>query len=155
MAFDKLTATEFLDIARALAVQFYNKSAYANAVLWVTRYLDKGGPDSQLKVLLAQSYYLGNDFAKAASLLQKLDRANEAAGRVTAESQLLLWASCELKLSRNTGMVTTLEKLATHYPKKGYWNDLIRQVQRNPAFSERLTLDAYRLQRYAGSRWHR
>ncbi|MCX7169663.1 MAG: hypothetical protein NTY41_05050, partial [Proteobacteria bacterium] len=151
MSFDRLPPAEFLDISRALAVQFYRKPDYPNAAVWALRYLDKGGPDPQLKVLLAQSYYLGNDFAKAATQLQELNRADEAAGRVTAESQLQLWANCELKLKRHAGMVATLEKLATHYPKKDYWNDLIRQTQRNPEFSERLTLDAYRLQRYAGS----
>ncbi|MCX7170752.1 MAG: tetratricopeptide repeat protein [Proteobacteria bacterium] len=151
IGFDRLAASEFLEITRALAVQFYNKPDYPNATIWATRYIDKGGPDPQLKVLLAQSYYLSNDFAKAATLLQDINHADEAAGRVTAENQLQLWANCELQLKRHAGMVTTLEKLVTHYPKKDYWNDLIRQVQRNPTFSERLTLDAYRLQRYAGA----
>jgi len=151
IGFDRLAAAEFLEITRALAVQFYNKPDYPNAASWAKLYLDKGGPDPQLKVLLVQSYYLGNDFAKAADLLQAFNRADEAAGKVTAESQLQLWASCEVKLNRPAGMVTTLEKLATHYPKKEYWNDLIRQIQRIPTFSERLTLDAYRLQRYAGA----
>lgn len=150
IGFDRLTDSEYLEITRVLAGQFYNKPDYPNAAIWASRYLDKGGPDPQLKVLLAQSYYLGNDFAKAATLLQEINRADKTAGRVTPESQLQLWANCELKLKRHAGIVTTLEKLATHYPKKDYWNDLIRQVQRNPAFSERLTLDAYRLQRYAG-----
>ncbi|MCX7169061.1 MAG: hypothetical protein NTY41_01910, partial [Proteobacteria bacterium] len=151
MAFDRMTPMELFEITRALAVQFYNKPDYPNAIVWASRYLDKGGTDPQLKALLAQSYFLQNDFGKAAALLQELNRADEAAGRVTAESQLQLWANCELKLNRNAGMIATLEKLASHYPKKDYWNDLIRQSQRNPAFSERLSLDAYRLQRYAGS----
>ncbi|MCX7169966.1 MAG: hypothetical protein NTY41_06625 [Proteobacteria bacterium] len=151
MTFDRLTIAELLETTRALAMQFYRKPDYANAVVWATRYADKGGTDPQVKVLLAQSYYLGNDFAKAAALLQEFDRANEAAGRMTAEIQLQLWADCESKLKSNDGMVSALGKLVIHYPKKEYWNDLIRQIQRNPEFSDRLALDAYRLQRYAGS----
>ncbi|MCX7172020.1 MAG: hypothetical protein NTY41_17545 [Proteobacteria bacterium] len=151
MAFDRLTNAELRDISRALATQFYNKADYANAAAWASRSLEKGGPDPQLEVLLTQSHYLGNNFARAASLLQQLNRADEAAGRVTTESQLQLWVNCELKLSRNAGVVTALEKLVVSYPKRNYWNDLIRRIQRAPEFSERLTLDAYRLQRYAGS----
>ena len=151
MDFNRLTVVEYQDITRALAGQFYRKPDYANAALWATRYLEKGGPDPQIKVLLAQAYYLMNDYAKAASVLQEIIRADEAAGKVTLESQLQLWANCELKLKHNAGMVAALAKLVTHYPKKDYWNDLIRKTQRMPGFSERLALDAYRLQRYAGS----
>ncbi|MCX7175025.1 MAG: hypothetical protein NT159_14125 [Proteobacteria bacterium] len=150
LTFDRLTPAELLDISRGLAAQFYNKPDYANAIVWAARYLEKGGPDPEIKVLLTQAHFLKNDCASAASLLRKFIRDDEAAGRVTAESQLQLWANCELKLNRNAELVMALEKLATHYPKKSYWTDLVRRVQVNPAFSERLALDAYRLQSYAG-----
>jgi len=150
IAFKRLTKDEVLDISRALAVQFYNKPDHANAIVWASRYLEAGGPDPQLKVLLAQSHFLRNDCASAAAVLQKFHRDEAAAGRAMLESQLQLWANCEMKLKHNDELVTALEKLATHYPKKSYWTDLIRRVQVNPAFSERLALDAYRLQVYAG-----
>jgi hypothetical protein len=38
-----------------------------------------------------------------------------------------------------------MEKLATHYPKKEYWTDLLNRVQKKPGFSDRLALDVYRL----------
>lgn len=151
MVFDRLTNAEILDIARALAVQFYNKPDHVNAIAWATRYLEKGGPDPQIKILLAQSHFLKKDCASAATLLRKFNREDEAAGRVMAESQLQLWANCELTLNHNAELVTALEKLVVHYPKKNYWTDLVRRVQVNPAFAERLALDAYRLQSHAGA----
>ena len=151
IAFERLTAKEFLEISRVLAGQFYSKSDYPNASRWAVRYLENGGTDGQIKLLLAQSYYLLNDLAKAANVLQEINHADEAAGRVTAESALQLLANCELKLHHNVSMVVALEKLVVHYPKKDYWNDLIRNIQRNPEFPERLALDTYRLQRYAGA----
>ncbi|MFA6312146.1 MAG: hypothetical protein WCV99_02965 [Sterolibacterium sp.] len=151
MPFDRLTTAELIDISRALAVQFYNKPDHANAIVWATRYLEKGGRDPEIKVLLTQAHFLKNDLAGAAALLQKFNREEEAAGKVMAESQLQLWANCAMKLNRNAELVTALEKLATHYPKKSYWTDLVRRVQVDPAFSERLALDAYRLQSHAGS----
>lgn len=151
MAFDRLKTAEILDISRALAVQFYNKPDHANAIVWADRYLEKGGPDPQIKILLAQSHFLKKDCASAAALLRKFNREDEAAGKVMAESQLQLWANCELTLNHNAELVTALEKLVVHYPKKNYWTDLVRRVQVNPAFAERLALDAYRLQSYAGA----
>ncbi|TRZ68755.1 MAG: hypothetical protein D4S02_03245 [Rhodocyclaceae bacterium] len=150
IGFNRLTKEEFLDISRALAVQFYNKPDHANAVVWAARYLEKGGPEPQIKVLLAQAHFLRNDCASAAAVLQKFNREDEAAGRVMPENQLQLWANCEMKLKHNDELVTALERLVIHYPKKSYWTDLVRRVQVNPAFSERLALDAYRLQSYAG-----
>jgi len=150
LTFNRLTKDEFLDIARALAVQFYNKPDHANAAVWAARYLEKGGPEPQIRILLAQAHFLLNDCAAAAAAVQKFSREDEAAARVTPESQLRLWANCEMKLKHNEALVTALERLVIHYPKKSYWTDLIRRVQVNPAFSERLALDAYRFQSYAG-----
>jgi tetratricopeptide (TPR) repeat protein len=150
IATNRLTKEEILDISRALAVLFYNKPDHVNAAVWAVRYLEKGGPESQIKVLLAQSYFLRNDCANAATVLQKFNREDEAAGRVMAESQLQLWANCEMKLNHNAELVMALEKLVIHFPKKSYWTDLVRRMQVNPAFAERLALDAYRLQSYAG-----
>lgn len=151
MTFNRLTDKEFLDIARGLAGQFYQKADYANAIVWTKRYLEKGGPDPQLKVLLVQSHYLLKDYASAAALLKEIVRNDEAAGRVTAESQLKLWVNCESILNRQAEVVAAMEKLVTHYPTKEYWNDLIYRIRRNPEFSERLLLDVYRLQMNAGT----
>jgi len=151
MSFNRLTTAELLDISRALAVQFYNKPDHPNAIVWANRYLELGGPESQIRVLLAQSHYLKNDCASAATVLRKFNRDDEAAGRVMPEGQLQLWANCEMTLKRNAELVMALERLAVHYPKKAYWSDLIRRIQVNPAFAERLALDAYRLQFHAGA----
>ena len=151
IAFNRLSTAEVLDISHSLAVHFYNRPDHANAIVWATRYVEMAGPDPQIKALLAQSYYLKNDCASAAALLQKFSRDDDAKGRVTPETQLQLWANCELKLKHNAELVTALERLVTHYPKKNYWANLVRQIQANPAFSERLALDAYRLQFNAGA----
>ena len=44
-----------------------------------------------------------------------------------------------------------MEKLVTYYPKKEYWVDLLSRMQRKPNFSDRLSLDAYRLSLATGS----
>lgn len=150
MASDRLTAAEYFNISLGLAGQFYKQGDYPNAAMWAQRYLDKGGPDPQIKTLLAQTHYLRKDYAGAASLLQEISRADDAAGRVTGETQLKLWANCEMKLNHGPETIVALEKLVTRYPKKEYWNDLIYRVRQNPKFPDRLALDFYRLQLNAG-----
>ena len=44
-----------------------------------------------------------------------------------------------------------MEKLVTYYPKKEYWVDLLSRLQRKPNFSDRLSLDTYRLSLATGS----
>ena len=44
-----------------------------------------------------------------------------------------------------------MERLVTYYPKKEYWVDLLSRMQRKPNFSDRLSLDAYRLSLATGS----
>ena len=48
------------------------------------------------------------------------------------------------------GYVGVLEKLATHHPKKEYWADLLYRLQRKAGFSDRLSLDLYRLKLASG-----
>ena len=38
-----------------------------------------------------------------------------------------------------------IEKLLTYYPKKDYWIDLLGRIQSKPGYSERLSLNLYRL----------
>ena len=38
-----------------------------------------------------------------------------------------------------------LERLVAYYPKREYWVDLLRRIESKPGFSNRLTLDVYRL----------
>ena len=44
-----------------------------------------------------------------------------------------------------------MEKLVTFYPKKEYWVDLLSRMQRKANFSDRLSLDTYRLSLATGS----
>src|ERR1035441_8666764 len=55
------------------------------------------------------------------------------------------------KLGDNNAVVYAMEKLVTYYPKKEYWVDLMSRMQRKPTFSDRLSLDAYRLSLATGS----
>jgi hypothetical protein len=67
------------------------------------------------------------------------------------EEELQIVANCNLKQKDNAGYVAAMEKLATYYPKKEYWTDLLNRVQKKPGFSDRLAIDVYRLKMATGN----
>lgn len=151
IASGKLPAADQQKIMQSMAGTFYRAKDYPKAIAWAQRYQKAGGNDPNMGLLLTQSYYLGGQYATAAKSMQEHVAAEEKAGQNPTEEQLQLLASCYVKLNDNAGYTAALEKLVTHYPKKEYWADLLARVQRKPGFSDRLSLDVYRLMQSTGN----
>lgn len=147
----RVSGAEKLSIMEALAGTYYRAKDYATATSWATRYQKEGGTNPQIIGLISQAKFLGGDYAGTARELQAGVQASEKAGKAPSEEHLQLLANCYLKLDDAKGYAYALEKLVTYYPKKSYWADVIAKVQRKPGFSERLTLDAYRLKFATGN----
>ena len=139
----KLPASEQLRMVQSVAGSYYTQHEYANAATWTQRYFKEGGTDPQMRAILLQSYYLGGDCGNVSRTLSGV--LNDDSGRAPPEEQLQMLASCYQKTKDNTGYIGAIEKLATYYPKKEYWADLLGRVQTKKGFSERLGLDVYRL----------
>jgi Tetratricopeptide repeat len=151
IASGRLPPAEQLKIMEAMAGTYYRAKDYSKAAAWASRYLKEGGTDPQVRTMLAQTYYLSNDFANAAKEIQADIQADEKAGRAPTEEKLQLLASAYLKQNDNAGYFNALEKLVTYHPKKDYWADIISRIQRKPGFSDRLSLDVNRLQLATGN----
>ena len=148
---NKLAAADQLIMMEALAGTYYRAKDYANTTSWLQRYFKEGGANPQMRTLLIQSQYLASDYAGAASALSAEFADDEKANRVPAEVRLQLLANCQHRLKDFRGYTGTLERLVAHYPKKEYWTDLITHLQQKPGFSDRLSLDVYRLQHATGT----
>lgn len=151
IASGKLSSGDQQKFVQAVAVAYYRTKDYGKAVVWTSRYFKEGGSDPQMRTLLAQSFYLSNDFAGAARELNAEVHATEKAGGKPGEDRLQMLASCYIKLNDMGGYVGVLEKLATHHPKKEYWADLLHRIQKKPGFADRLALDVYRLKLASGN----
>jgi tetratricopeptide (TPR) repeat protein len=114
----------------------------ANAV--ITRVLNDHY-DPKLHAYLVQNYYSMGNFSAATKELQTELRADEKNGRAPSEEQLQMLANLQLRSGDKAGYVTAIEKLATYYPKVNYWTDLLNRVSGKPGFSERLSVDVWRL----------
>lgn len=147
----RVPAAEQLKLVESVVGMYYRAKDYARAVTWGQRYFKDGGSNPAMRTLLIQSMYLNNEFAAAAKELQSDLQAEEKTGQTPSEDRLQLLASCYLRLNDMSGYIHALERMVTHYPKKDYWVDLIRRVEKKPGFSERFALDVYRLKYATGN----
>ena len=147
----RIAPAEKLRMIESIATGYYRAQQYAKAMQWTQRYLREGGTNSAMRTMLIQSQYLSGDFAGAAKELMTEIQGAERAGATPAEDRLKLLLNAAAKQGDNNAYVYAMEKLVTYYPKKEYWVDLLSRMQRKANFSDRLSLDAYRLSLATGS----
>jgi hypothetical protein len=147
----RISGPDKLKMIESIASTFYRSQQYAKAMQWGQRYLREGGTSPAMRTMLIQSQYLSGDFAGAARELMVEIQGAERAGSTPPEDRLKLLLNAASKQGDNNAYVFAMEKLVTYYPKKEYWVDLLSRMQRKPGFSDRLSLDTYRLSLATGS----
>ncbi|MEP7157719.1 MAG: hypothetical protein ABI905_18185 [Betaproteobacteria bacterium] len=151
IASGKVQGPTLVSIIDTLVKLHANTRDYASTLKWGNRYYKEGGTSPQIRTQMIQAYFLSGDFANAArESLADVD-ADEKAGRPPNEEKLQLLANSYLRQKNNAGYAATIEKLLNYYPKKSLWANVISGVQRKPGFSDRLSLDVYRLQLATGN----
>jgi hypothetical protein len=123
----------------------YRLKDYAKTVAAAQQYYKNGGADPEPRRLMAQSYYLENDYTEAAGTLRAILADDTRAAQKPDEATLLTLASSEYKAKNQEGYVDALLTLVQDYPKHEYWADLARAVEEAPGFAPRLGLDLDRV----------
>ncbi|MBE2244515.1 MAG: hypothetical protein IAE86_17300 [Burkholderiaceae bacterium] len=141
----KLGGAEKLRIIESIAGGYYRAKDYPKAIDWAQRYEKEGGNSAQMQTLLLQAQYLSGDTASVTKELMAGIAADEKAGRAPSEDRLKMLMSVSAKQPEGAAYMLALDRLVTYYPKKEYWVELIDRVQRKPGFSDRFSLDIYRL----------
>jgi hypothetical protein len=147
----RVSAADKVRMLESIAVGYYRAGQYAKAIQWGQRYFREGGTSPAIRTMLIQSQYLGGDLAGAVRELTSEIQADERGGTPPAEDRLKLLLNAATKQGDNNSVVYAMERLVTYYPRKEYWVDLMSRMQRKPTFSDRLSLDAYRLSLATGS----
>ncbi len=147
----RMSGPDKLRMVESIAVGYYRAQLYAKSMQWSQRYLREGGTSPAIRTMLIQSQYLSGDFSGAAKELMNEIQAAERSGSPPAEERLKLLLNAATRQGDNNTVVYAIEKLVTYYPKKEYWVDLMSRMQRKSTFSDRLSLDAYRLSLATGS----
>ncbi|MGE5096574.1 MAG: tetratricopeptide repeat protein [Betaproteobacteria bacterium] len=143
----RVSGHQATQMVQAIAVGYYQKKDYANAAKWSQRYFKEGGTDAQMRTVLLQSYFLGNDCGSVNRMLAGAEDGSRRPG----EEELQILANCYLRQKDTGGYVGAIEKLVLYYPKKEYWTDLLARVQKKPGFSDRLSVHVYRLRLATGN----
>ena len=141
----RLPESQQAQYAASLASLYYREKDYKDAAQWASRALKSNPSDGAMRSLQIQSYYLAGDLAGASREALADVQAAEKAGRTPPEDRLQLLANIASKTGDRAAYVAGIERLVAYYPKKEYWVDLLRRLEAKPGFSNRLTLDLYRL----------
>ncbi len=144
-------AADKIRMIESIAGSYYRAKEYAKAMQWYQRYFREGGTSSANRTLMIQTQYLSGDFAGASKELMAEIQAAERNGATPAEDRINLLMNAAVRQKDIAGETFALERLVSYYPKKEYWVALLNRMQRKPNFSDRLTLDTYRLSLATGS----
>ena len=144
-------AADKIRMVESIAGSYYRAKDYPKALQWYQRYFREGGTSSANRTLMIQTQYLSGDFAGAEKELMAEIQAAEKSGAVPAEDRINLLMNAAVRQKDIAGETYALERLVVYYPKKEYWVALLNRMQRKPNFSDRLTLDTYRLSLATGS----
>lgn len=147
----KAAPADQLKMVETLAGISYRMQDYASSIKWAARYAKDGGTSAQMRMLLIQSYFQKGDFANAAKEAAADIQADTQAGRTPPEDKMLVLANCYLKQNNSAAYLSTIEKLLNYYPKKSLWADVLSRLRSKPGFSDRLSLDVYRLKMATGN----
>jgi tetratricopeptide (TPR) repeat protein len=138
------------DRTKAVAQMYFQEKQYKKAADWAKKWLEKHPGNEDMSVLVAQSYYLLNDFKNAASSMSQVVAAAEKAGQTPKENNLQIVLSSHFKEKNNDGISDALKKMVRYYPKPEYWENLIDINRRSNAKGDRLNLGYYRLMNDVG-----
>jgi hypothetical protein len=132
------------------AILAYQVQNYDKAIEYGNRALKEGTPTAQLQTLVAQAYYLKNDYKDTESFVRTMVDDQVKAGQSPPEELLQLGLSATLKQNDDAGEVHWLELLAEYHPKADYWENLIQTLYKNKLNDKQL-LQVYRLSAEVGT----
>jgi len=124
------------------ASMFEELKNYDKAIEYGNRAIKDGYGTSAVQVIVAQSYYLKNDFKDTAHFVRGLVDDQIKAGQMPSDEMLQMGLSSALKLNDEAAQSHWLELLVAYHPKPEYWQNLFA-----PMFNAKLT-DAQLLQVY-------
>lgn len=147
MASGRLPAGEQAKIAQALAAAEYSAGHYAKAIQWAKQ----AGGSAEMRDLIAAASFQTGDYGTVASMAGADVSAAEKAGNRPSERDLEMLVNAYSHLNNQQAMTSSLEKLLAYYPKKETWANVLSRLPRKPGFSDRFSLDLYRLQLATGN----
>jgi hypothetical protein len=147
----KLSGGEQAQMAEQIAYAYSQQKDWPRTSQWVQKAQAAGSTSPQLKQLQAYAQSQSGDYSAVAKEAQAAVAAAEQAGRKPDEGDLLRLADAQQRTGQTQARAATLDKLLANYPKKEYWSILLGQLPRKSGFSDRFSLDLFRLRLATGN----
>jgi len=147
----RLQASQQLQYMEAIAGTYLRNKDNAKALSWAQRYFKEGGNSAGMKQVLTNAQYLSGDMSATIKDTLEEISADERAGRTPSMDKLNLLLSAALKKGDANAEAVATEKLLNYYPRKELWSQVLGGLQSKKGFSDRFTLDVYRLKLATGN----
>jgi tetratricopeptide (TPR) repeat protein len=131
--------------AKQLAVVNYQLKNYDKAIDYGNKAIKAGDNDESIYTVVAQAYYLKNDYKNTRQFTEQYIDSEVKAGKTPKEDTLLLEQSSCVKLGDDECVTKTLEKLVTYHPKTEYWQNLVYSMFQAQNQNDRSLMNTYRL----------
>jgi len=132
-----------------LVKMYYQAKNYPKVIQTGNRYLKDIGPNVDIALLIAQTYYVQKDYQHAIEAAQNLLKVASQTGQPVKEDWLKLLMSSQYALNKDEDRIATLEQLLARFPSQAYWQDMLNYVQSN-ASGDRQNLETFRLKAATG-----
>lgn len=129
---------------KAVAQLYFQLQQYSKAVDYAKRWLKDHPGDQEMTILVAQGYYLMNDYQNAINSMNQVVSASEKAGQTPKENWLQIILSSYHKMNNEDGVAQTLRRIVRHYPTQQNWENLLTTVRQKEQ-PDRAKLNVYRL----------
>ena len=139
-----LTPDETRQHTVAVAQLNYQIKNYDKAIQYGTEAIDKGWADAQMPTLVAQAYYLKNDWKGVVRFEKSQIDAAQKKGLTPANESLQLLLSACLKMNNEDCTDDALQQLVVYHPKPEYWQQLLYSMFKTVKSDHNL-LQTYRL----------
>jgi tetratricopeptide (TPR) repeat protein len=137
------TLVERLKVATPLNFQIQN---YPKVIDYGKRWIEAAGaPVADAESLVAQAYYIQDDFPNALTHAQAAIDAARAQGQPVKEPWLQIKLGAQNEADDMTAVAGTLAELVQEFPNHKYWEQLLGVTQQVEETDDRVTLNLYRL----------
>lgn len=134
---------------KALMQINYNAKNYGKAIEYGQRAISNGTADGDVYTLIAQSYYVQNDFKNTRDFTGKWIADQEKRGQTPKQNALNMYVTACMKLSDAACTSSAFEKLVSYYPNPDAWANLMQALFK--AGDEASMLHTFRLATEVGA----
>jgi hypothetical protein len=147
----RLSPAQQLQYTEAIAGTYLRAGNSAKALEWSNKYFAAGGNSPGMKQVQLNAQVKSGDMATVLKEAMADLRADEAAGRVPSKDKLDLAHFAALKQKDNGAVAMIEEKKLNFYPTKEMWTQVLAGLTQKKYFSDKYTLDVYRLKLVTGN----